>query len=232
MNPAIATPSSPARRWLLRWALLAALIALSAAAHAGGLGLVPDRPASRFAMRRTIVVTDVGDTIKITHVNIGTARGIRNPLAIFDGLGRWRPVPGMAELYREWARQGAEFVYLSGEPESHEQRLRESLEKWGFPAGRIYLNGYGSTAIASQKISMAIDLFEYHPGAKFIFVGDSGEGDPEIFGELARTYPQLRRIYIRRTTDDSDLRYARAFRRLPQSAWWVFREPEELGRLP
>ena len=228
MNPTIATPSSPARRWLC----CALLAALTAAAHAGGLGDVAERHTTRTTLRGTIVVTDIGDTIKITHVNIGQARGILNPLAIFDGIVRWRPVPGMAELYQDWAQQGAQFIYLSGEPESHERRMREELEKNGFPAGRIYLNGYGGTAIASQKISMAIDLFERHPRAKFVFVGDSGERDPEIFGELARTYPQLRRIYIRRTTDDADLRYTRAFRRLPQSMWWVFREPDELGRLP
>ena len=229
MNPTIATPCSPARRWLLCRAILASFLALSAAASAGPSGFSDEATPVR---RRTVVVSDVDDTIKITNVNIAQARGIRNPLVIFDGLVQWKPVEGMADLYQQWARQGAEFVYLSGGPERYERRLRESLEKYGFPSGRIYLNAYSPTATATHKISMAIDLFEEYPDANFVFVGDSGQGDPEILGELARTYPQLRRIYIRRTTDDSDTRYARAFRRLPQSMWWVFRQPDELGRLP
>jgi phosphatidate phosphatase APP1 len=62
-------------------------------------------------------------------------------------------------------------------------------------------------------------------------VGDSAQRDPELYGALARKYPeQVRHIFIRSVTDDAvqGERYQSAFQSLPQSKWTVFTSAQEL----
>jgi phosphatidate phosphatase APP1 len=62
-------------------------------------------------------------------------------------------------------------------------------------------------------------------------VGDSGEKDPEIYGQVAREFPrQVRGIFIRDVTDENRAseRYKRAFREVPEPAWVVFQSSSEL----
>jgi phosphatidate phosphatase APP1 len=63
-------------------------------------------------------------------------------------------------------------------------------------------------------------------------VGDSGERDPEIYGGLARTFPdQVSSILIRNVTDQSadDPRYRDAFRGVPRERWRIFDDAAELA---
>jgi phosphatidate phosphatase APP1 len=65
-------------------------------------------------------------------------------------------------------------------------------------------------------------------------VGDSGEIDPEIYGAVARRFPQqVAGILIRRVGGprDTPARYQRAFRGVPSSVVRLFREAAELGGL-
>jgi phosphatidate phosphatase APP1 len=68
------------------------------------------------------------------------------------------------------------------------------------------------------------------PQRKFILVGDSGEQDPEIYGELARRHPgRIARIFIRETSGrPSDNRYRTAFEDLSEDQWQVFQDAAEL----
>lgn len=62
-------------------------------------------------------------------------------------------------------------------------------------------------------------------------MGDSGEKDPEIYGELARRHPeQIEAIYIRDVTGEGPEaeRYGEAFRDVPEGKWRVFKEAGEL----
>ncbi len=66
---------------------------------------------------------------------------------------------------------------------------------------------------------------------RFVLVGDSGEMDPEIYGELARQFPrQVERIFIREVRGDtpgSD-RYTKAFHGLDPGLWKIFIKPSEI----
>jgi phosphatidate phosphatase APP1 len=67
-----------------------------------------------------------------------------------------------------------------------------------------------------------------------MLVGDSGEHDPEIYGELARKHPeQVVRVLIRDVTGeaaDAD-RYRTAFQGVARKKWAVFKRPAEVRRL-
>jgi phosphatidate phosphatase APP1 len=75
------------------------------------------------------VISDIDDTIKLTHVH-NTRLMLR---ATF--LDEWLAVPGMPELYRDWANQGASFHYVSSSPWQLQQPLEALLVKAGFPPG-------------------------------------------------------------------------------------------------
>ena len=63
---------------------------------------------------------------------------------------------------------------------------------------------------------------------RFILIGDSGEKDPEVYGDIARAFPrQIDRILIRRAPGDrlGEARFAEAFAGLPANRWHVFDDP-------
>ena len=64
-----------------------------------------------------------------------------------------------------------------------------------------------------------------------IFMGDSGERDPEIYGEIAREHPgQILHIFIRALEPGrDDKRYRVSFQNVEQKRWTVFHEAEELN---
>jgi phosphatidate phosphatase APP1 len=75
-------------------------------------------------------------------------------------------------------------------------------------------------------------ILKSYPERKFVMVGDSGERDPEIYGDLARAYrKQVEHIFIRAVTSDSirSARYAQAFRDLPASMWTLFHDPAKIA---
>src|SRR5262249_24774087 len=80
------------------------------------------------------VISDIDDTIKITNVR-DRAATLRNTF-----LEPFPPVPGMVELYQNWARQGSvNFFYVSASPWQLFLPLRDFIRSNGFPAGAFYL---------------------------------------------------------------------------------------------
>jgi Phosphatidate phosphatase APP1, catalytic domain len=185
-----------------------------------------------------IVISDIDDTIKITHVLDRNAT-LRNTF-----LEPFRPVPDMAGVYHGWAEKaGAQFCYVSASPWQLYSPLADFIRSNGFPAGVVYLKSF------RWKDKTLFNLFEgpekYKPGVidplmkrfpnrRFVFVGDSGERDPEIYGALARKHPQqVAKILIREVRDEGSEtnRFNTAFRELPPTLWKIFREPSEIAEL-
>ena len=177
-----------------------------------------------------IVISDIDDTIRNTGVvktnSLANSSGahpknyaqlIRDPFC----HNHWTDVPGMAAHYTRWrAHDHAEFVYLSCGPWFYRTWLTSFFWADGFPHGRICLNplfpfskGYKDAAI--RRILRA------NPDGAFVFIGDSGEHDPEIYGRLARGFPKSEiRIFIRNITPlDPPSRYPKA---TPGSPWVLF----------
>ena len=79
-----------------------------------------------------------------------------------------------------------------------------------------------------RQIEPILDAF---PGRDFLLVGDSGEGDPEVYGALARDRPgQIRHVYVRNVTgeDRTATRFRDAFAGVPDDRWTLFEDPAEL----
>jgi len=174
------------------------------------------------------VVSDIDDTIKVTGVSD------RKELLRNTFLRPFLAVEGMAGLYTKWAEQGAVFHYVSGSPGQLYPALSEFFDGEGFPRGGCYLRDFnlGPSGLAdilsapkdakARWIEILMDRF---PGRTFILVGDSGEADPEIYGDVARNHPkQVARILIRSVTGETreDKRYTDAFRQIDSALWQLF----------
>lgn len=184
------------------------------------------------------IVTDIDDTIRITEVRSRKAM-LRNTF-----LRPFRPVPGMADLYAGWLRRyGVAFHYVSAMPYQLHADLAEFQRIHGFPAGSFH---FKPVRLKDRTVFSLLDpgdefkrariepLLRRFPRRTFICVGDSGEKDPEAYGQLARDFPgRIRRIFIRDVTGEpADApRYAAAFHGLPRDDWRIFTDPAEIDDL-
>ena len=184
------------------------------------------------------VISDIDDTMKVTEVRDREAM-LRNTF-----LRPFKVVPGMAEVYRGWAREsGATFHYVSASPWQLYEPLTAFFTEEGFPAGtmhmklfrlkdRSFFNLFGSPR--EHKLTVIEPMLLAFPQRRFILVGDSGEKDPEAYGELARKFPQqIVRIFIRDVTGETvgSERYRNTFAGVPAETWRVFKEAGEIREL-
>jgi len=192
------------------------------------------------------VISDIDDTVKITHV---TDRA-RMLAATF--LQPFAPVPGMSELYAGWTT-GAEakgavsaFHFVSSSPWHLYAPLHAFLTASKFPTASLTLKhvrlkdrtrGNLFKPGLETKPPEIERLLREFPRREFILVGDNGEQDPEVYGLIARRHPdRIRAIYIRVLPDKPEARASRrlaeAFKDVPFERWRLFREPSELRELP
>lgn len=178
-----------------------ALEAPGHAAHAqtGYAWVIPDEGVS--------IVSDIDDTIKISNV-LDKKILMRNTF-----LEPFQAVPGMAAWYQEMARNEprAFFHYLSAAPLQLYPALEEFLRTQQFPAGILHLREstrwrsmYGSSRTTiTHKTRVLKRLLSTWPRRRFILIGDSGENDPEIYAEFARSDPdRILAIHIRDVTGE------------------------------
>ncbi|CAF0777375.1 unnamed protein product [Adineta ricciae] len=183
------------------------------------------------------VISDVDDTIKISEV-LDKVRLIANTF-----IYPFKPVPGMADLYRQWytANANCTFHYLSGMPDQLYTLTQEFIYTNNFPDGSFHMRHFGwaaaslfdflhSDATFTHKIKH-LRFFLSNTIRDYVLVGDSGEKDPEIYGTIAREYPQrIRAIFIRaiKNEDFNDRRFLTAFEGIPSEKWQVFDNPQQL----
>jgi hypothetical protein len=193
----------------------------------GRVHLIPPRGLS--------VVSDVDDTIKLSNV-LDKRELLKNTF-----VREFRAIDGMATAYDGWADSGAAFHYVSGSPWQLYGDIEAFRVKSGFPAGSVHLrrlrwkDGATVTAFVSApeqyKITTIEPIMQAFPERKFVLVGDSGERDPEVYGELARRRPdQVVLVAIRNITDAAldDARMTAAFRGVPPERLQLFRDAAEL----
>jgi len=185
------------------------------------------------------VISDIDDTIKITNVR-NSSEMARNTLC-----RPFRPAPGMAGLYQSWkTNSGAKFHYVSASPWQLYQPLSEFIRSNGFPAGTFHMKYFrfkdGSfwrlfKSPEHYKPGVIEPILKRFPQRRFVLVGDSGEKDPEIYGDIARKNKnQVIKICIRDVTGEPAEagRYIdKAFKELPRHLWVVFKDPAELAAL-
>lgn len=179
------------------------------------------------------VISDIDDTIKVSHV-LDKKELLRKTF-----LKDFTPVPGMAELYQHWAtNQSVAFHYLSSSPSQLFPPLNEFIEQNDFPSGSFHLRvldwrteWQNNSASRAHKLAVIESLIKRFKQRRFILVGDSGESDPEIYGRMARKYPNnVVKILIRNVTGqaaDAE-RFQKVFRNIPGSKWQLFDSPSEI----
>lgn len=178
------------------------------AAQAVGRVLVPDTDA-QFG-----VISDMDDTVVQTDVT----RWVRVLGAVLFGNAHTRlPFRGVATFYRaleQGTTQGNSqgttparnpLFYVSSSPWNLYDLLLEFLTLGQIPLGPLNLRAWrGGTgelfpgehgAFKQHEIHRILDTF---PDLPFILIGDSGEQDPEIYGEIVARYPgRILSVYIR-----------------------------------
>jgi phosphatidate phosphatase APP1 len=180
------------------------------------------------------VISDIDDTIKVSNVR-QREELIRNTF-----VRPFQPVPGMAEVYQEWAGAGRQFHYVTASPWQLFLPLSGFVRSNGFPAGAFHMKtfrvkdrSFVSLFQSPERYKPTVidSLFKQFPKRRYVLVGDSGEKDPEIYGALARKHPErVEKIYIRDVTDEptSSARYRKAFQGVPKDRWQIFKQPSEI----
>lgn len=186
------------------------------------------------AARGRSVVSDIDDTIKVSEVR-DKKRMLRRTF-----LEPFEMVDGMAAAYQRWRDAGASFHYVSASPWQLHADLAYAIDQGGFPQGSYHLKKFRLKdetffnlfmSPEAYKLASIEPLLAATPTRTFVLVGDSGEKDPEAYGELARRHPgQVEKIWIRDVSDEpreAD-RYAKAFAGVPPERWAIFRDPKAL----
>jgi phosphatidate phosphatase APP1 len=184
-----------------------------------GLGLVQVVPE-----RGLSVVSDFDDTIAVSHIG-RTFRMLWTALARDET--EHAAVEGMAQLYAKLAPFAAAFHYVSGTPIGLLRRTERFLERHGFPEGALLLRHFESDGfdLAAYKPRVLSEIGRALPGHRFLFVGDSGERDPEFFAKVREELggERVAGVLVRRVT--KELRDAARF-----SGMFLFDDPEEAAQ--
>ena len=185
--------------------------------------------------RGVSVISDLDDTIKLSQVTD------KSELLQNTFLREFQPVEGMPALYANMAELDVAFHYVSGSPWQLYQPLDEFLAKVGYPKGTYHLKNFRlkdssvQNLFSSQeetKLAAIDPLLSTFPDRKFILIGDSGEHDPEIYGQIAREHrDQIAGIFIRNVTEakSEDERFSDAFRDVPGDRWFLFDQVSQIS---
>jgi Uncharacterized conserved protein (DUF2183) len=178
----------------------------------GKLRLIPDMPGS------LSVISDIDDTIKITEVPAG-----HRVLYLNTFVREFRSAPGMADRYKQWI--DAPFHYVSGGPWQLYTALFDFLPGEGFPDGSVHMRNFplrvedamkaqqfidflfNKEATARHKKERIREIMTHFPSRTFIFVGDSGEADPEVYREIKddpKFGHRVQAIFIRTVTESKE----------------------------
>lgn len=140
------------------------------------------------------IVSDIDDTIMVTWL----------PRALIAAYNSWflktnarKPVPGMSEFYRQLRADNpsAPVFYLSTGAWNTFSTLREFLKTHGFPLGPMLLTDWGPTPTGlfrsgqEHKRVQLRNLMIDFPSIHWILIGDDGQHDPFIYGNMAAEHP-------------------------------------------
>ncbi len=192
----------------------------------GDIHLIGDRGLS--------VISDIDDTIKFTNVS-NKQEMLRNSF-----LRPYQSIDGMPELFSELATPETSFHYISATPWQLYHPISGFLAAHNFPEGSIHLRKFELKDITflkkifpthKKKRKVIESLLSQYPQRQFLLFGDCGEKDPEMYGKIARKYPeQIAGICIRNTTGEPAnlIRYQRAFLQVPTNRWFIFEDAKTL----
>lgn len=178
------------------------------------------------------IISDIDDTVKISEVT-DRKKLLRNTF-----VEEFAAVEGMAAMYRHWTEAGAQLHFVSASPWQLYAPLSEFLS--GFPPAVWHMRSIrlkDTTVLRllddplEAKLAVIDELLTSAPARRFVLVGDSGEQDPEVYGEIARRHrDQVLGILIRNVTEEQadEERFAKAFAEVPRERWQLFSTTMEI----
>jgi len=138
------------------------------------------------ASAKTILVTDIDDTLKVAHIRstIGTVANAFRTQNIFLGMN------DVISAVKKDA--DADIYYLTNAPEllmgaSHTALLRNGK----FPSGKLLLRPTGVSSDIHKIISLQYLIESQRPDS-VILIGDNGEKDIKFYNRIAKTYPGIK----------------------------------------
>ncbi|PVU89696.1 hypothetical protein BB561_005219 [Smittium simulii] len=154
------------------------------------------------------VISDIDDTVKELNLKHGKRKLIET---VF--LNDSKPITAMNSLYSNWHQKyRAEFHYVSNSPCQFYPMIDDFFSAYSFPVSSVHLRDFSKKKVFDKanltgslddkyiNIKKIIDTFPEH---KYIFVGDSGEKDIELYTKIAIEYPaQVAKIFIRDIYED------------------------------
>ena len=192
---------------------------------------IPEPPGSR------VIISDLDDTIKITGA-MEKASLYRNTFA-----EDFAAVPGMAEVYQQWHRQGWLLHIVSSSPEQLYEPLDAFMQTEGFPVAVLHFKSFrfGDRSVGNLVRSGLVtkppaigDIIEACAGCRFLLIGDTGQEDPEAYSAIVARYPErIVAVAFRNVRGDSldSERYRDLLAALGPSRCLLFDDPADIARL-
>jgi phosphatidate phosphatase APP1 len=156
------------------------------------------------------VISDIDDTIMHTGV-VSSLKWRVLINTIFIRAHKRLPFKGAAHLYHLLHRGASgkkanPIFYVSHSPWNLYRYLELFLKTNNFPKGPILLRSmsrfWKSGNEKPQKQHEIENILKTYPDLPFLLIGDSGEHDPDIYIEMARTFPgRISAIYLRHVAD-------------------------------
>lgn len=138
------------------------------------------------AHSKTILISDIDDTLKIVHV-LDKTEALRNVFRTENIFG------GMSSLYRVVKKQdrSIKFFYVSNAPKQIMQGYhKEFLSLHRFPRGTLRLRpNFFDDDFKTIEIR---EILKKEKPDRVIMVGDNGEHDPEFYAQIQKEHENIR----------------------------------------
>lgn len=140
---------------------------------------------------KTLIISDVDDTIKVTNVLSKTSR-------IANALLSKKAFSGMSELYQELNENDTSIYYLSGSPTLIKSRVDRFLQYNQFPQEDNLILKKEKASTYDYKLTNIRKLIKEINPDKLILIGDDTEYDPEVYDTVSKENEgKVESIYIR-----------------------------------
>ena len=140
---------------------------------------------------KTLVVSDIDDTIKITDV-------LSKSKLVYNGLVKKKAFSGMSELYQSLNSPDTMIFYISGSPTLIEERVERFLHYNKFPQTDNVILKKGKITTAEYKLREIRKLILEIKPDKILLIGDDTQFDPEIYDIISKENGEkVDAIYIR-----------------------------------
>lgn len=158
------------------------------------------------------IISDIDDTVLVsdaTHL-LRMAK-----LAFLHSFRTRLPFEGVSKFYQALQQGTGKDVfnpifYVSSSPWNLYSLLTDFFSLQQIPVGPLMLKDLGisrthgvGTPHLAHKLAQIERIMQMYPQLPFIFLGDSGQRDPEIYAQAARDYPgRVLAAYIRDVSGD------------------------------